>query len=169
MKIFVINGYATAGKDTFCYYVQDCARQDGVIDIHIMSTIDNIKQLAMDMLGWNGEKNEKSRKMLCNLKNLLTEWNDLPYQNISKMIHNLYIQDATALFIHCREPEEIQRFVDDFKAETIFIDRKTDTKFNNDADKNVENYSYDYIIDNNHTKEDLYFAAKEFYNNHIKN
>ena len=71
--------------------------------------------------------------------------------------------DDWAIFIDCREPKEIQKFVDRLGAKTIFIDRKIeDYNASNHADANVENFEYDIVINNNGTLEDLAAAAMNF-------
>ena len=61
-----------------------------------------------------------------------------------------------------REPEEIIRAVKEFDAKTILVVRDT-VKYitSNMADKNVFNYDYDYVIQNNGTITDLKQKAKE--------
>ena len=65
-------------------------------------------------------------------------------------------------FIYCREPEEIQKYVDFFHAITVLIDRKNVDliSLSNDADKAVLNYHYDYIIENNGSFEVLRESAE---------
>lgn len=68
-------------------------------------------------------------------------------------------------FIYCREPEEIQKYVDFFHAITVLIDRgNVDfvdlTSLSNDADKAVLNYRYDYVIENNDSFEVLRESAE---------
>lgn len=67
------------------------------------------------------------------------------------------------IFIHCREPKEIQKFVERKGAITLFITRPEINPIQtNDADANVCNYSYDYYISNDGTIDDLKEKAQEF-------
>ena len=59
------------------------------------------------------------------------------------------------IFIHCREPEEIARFVKDLGAKTLLIKRNTGEIYLNHADLKVENYQYDYTIENNGTLDEF--------------
>ena len=73
--------------------------------------------------------------------------------------------EESVYFIYCREPEEIQKYVDFFHAITVLIDRgNVDfvelTRLSNDADKAVLNYHYDYIIENNDSFEVLRESAE---------
>ena len=77
-----------------------------------------------------------------------------------------YINDsfeANALFIDIRDPKDIKRAVKLFDAETILIRNSKAKKIKtNHADRNVEKYKYDYIIENNGTLEQLGKVAKIF-------
>jgi len=67
-------------------------------------------------------------------------------------------------FIDCREPYEIQKFVDKYKKKciTILLKREDREVPDNDADKNVANFNYDFIIENNGNKKDLEKEAIKF-------
>jgi len=67
------------------------------------------------------------------------------------------------LFVHSREPEEIKRFVEDFNAITVFIDRaQNDVEYSNHADEKVKNYEYDFIISNDSSLSQLQTNARLF-------
>ena len=76
--------------------------------------------------------------------------------------HNIP-ENRIVFFIHTREPEEIKRFKDDYGAVTLLI-KKNDVveNFSNTSDKNVDNYEYDFIIENNGTLEELEQKAIDF-------
>ena len=170
MKIVVINGFPLSGKDTF---VNFCIHNMSVLNKGMgfnLSTIDPIKSIAIN-LGWDGLKTDKDRKFLSDLKKLLTEWNDIPYKaTYSKMntIYNRLInqkvpEDKIIFFVHSREPEEIKRFKEDFGAKTLLVKKDNiDKEFSNESDKNVNNYEYDFIIENNGTLEELEQKAIDF-------
>lgn len=165
--VIICNGTKEVGKDTFCSFVQDIVGEDLC---EIFSTIDCVKEIAR-ICGWNGEKTPRNRKFLSDLKDLLTEWNDFPFQQVSHKIEmaNLiwdsvgYSNKETIIFVMCREPQEIQKFVDAYGAKTLLIRRGDhSTNPSNHADAEVENYRYDYIVENNSTLEGLKLTAKEF-------
>ena len=128
--------------------------------------------------GWDGTKTLKNREFLSNLKDLLTEWGDVPYNKIAKEIVlfdytlNQYDIDGDKgfVFVMCREPQEIKKFVDRLGAKTVCVRRKEaeNAAVSNHADANVLDYEYDYYIDNNGTLEELKIKAQEFCN-YIKN
>lgn len=67
-------------------------------------------------------------------------------------------------FVHCREPEEIKKFVERLGAEALII-RKPDVENinqSNSSDTDVFNYTYNYTIYNEGTKEELEEKAIEF-------
>lgn len=156
-NIIIINGYGGSGKDTFVNLVSKYNK------VYNISSVDKIKEIAK-LMGWNEEKDEKSRKFLSDLKKLSTDYNDMPFINIRNAVNDFYESDKEIMFIHIREPEEIERAAKEFDAKTLFIKRDDIDKItSNYADASVENYNYDYIIDNT-TLEDLEKKAKDFYN-----
>lgn len=166
MKIYILNGKAGSGKTTFFKLIEEKCRNY----VYNYSTVDLVKKVAYGC-GWNGEKTPENRKFLSDLKDLLTEWNDVPYKDCLKEIKRITSladiydveHDDWAIFIDCREPKEIQKFVDRLGAKTIFIDRKIeDYNASNHADANVENFEYDIVINNNGTLEDLAAVAMNF-------
>ena len=72
--------------------------------------------------------------------------------------------DEVLVFVHCREPEEIAKFVREMNAITLLIRREAieNNEQSNHADAEVFNYDYDYIIENNGTLEDLEESAITF-------
>lgn len=169
MKYFIVNGFPRSGKDTF---VNCCLKELGAFG-KLISTVDFIKEIAIKC-GWNGEKTPKDRKFLSDLKDLLSNWNDVPYQKVLKEIdlfrYDLEYYDVEnngVVFIMSREPEEINRFENEIGAKSILI-RRESVEFNqqsNHADNEVLNHKYHYIIDNNGTIEQLQEKAKNFLKN----
>lgn len=172
MKYFIVNGKPRSGKDTF---VNFCLEELGAFG-KLISTVDFVKEIATKC-GWNGEKTLKHRKFLSDLKDLLTEWDDVPYKktileaDLFRFDLEYYdVENSGVIFIMSREPEEISRFEKELGAKSILIKRDT-VEFNkqsNHADSEVLNHKYHYIIDNNDTLEKLKIKAKEFCN-YIKN
>lgn len=115
---------------------------------------------------------------MSDLKDILTEWDDIPVRDIKRRIlefigpvENLgYNTDKIIFFIHTREPKELQRFKDEFGAKTLLIQRPSveNNEQSNHADKEVMNFNYDYIIDNDGTLEDLQKKADSFIINILK-
>ena len=157
--VFILNGSGGCGKDTFGLF---CAKYSKY-GIRHCSTVDPIKQAALRM-GWDGNKDEKGRKFLSDLKDLCTEAFDTSFNYIKEQIEDADFNDIEYLFVDCREPKEIDKLVSHFGAKTIYIDasKRVPQINSNHADANVSNYVYDYYINNNGTIEDLQELAKGF-------
>lgn len=154
-KIVIINGYPESGKDTFINYCSQYAKVKNI------STVDRVKE-ALKILGWDGKsKTPEVRKALSDMKDISTKLFNGPFNYVTleaKVAHNTEI-----VFIHCREPEEIDKLKNALGAATLLIDRvKSDRQITNHADQKVYNYSYDYIVDNNDTLDMLKLHAKLF-------
>ena len=157
-KVFVINGVGTSGKGEFVSrlgkYIPTCG----------YSIVDLPKQAAK-VLGWDGGKTEKDRKFLSDIMDLSDNYNDAPFRDVASIVSdfkNNYIE-ADVLVVDMRDPKDIARAVKTFGAETILIHKPDVKKIkSNHADANVENYKYDYIIENDGTLEQLDMMAKFF-------
>ena len=166
MQVVVINGAPTAGKDAF---VKLC--QKYLLWCGNFSTVDFVKEIAA-VCGWDGTKTPENRAFLSNLKDLLTEWKDVPYNKVEQAVYRYegeakiydFDSDDVLCFIHCREPQEIQKFVDRLGAKTLLIRRPEieSNKQSNHADAGVFNYNYDYTIVNDGTLLDLEKKAVNF-------
>lgn len=156
-NIVVINGTGGCGKDTFIKLISKYKR------VYNFSSIDKVKEIAR-IIGWDGTKDEKSRKFLSDLKNLTKEYNDMPYNCTKEAIEEFKNSDCEIMFIHIREPEEIKRIVDTFGAKTLFIKRENLNDItSNSSDGRVSKYKYDYSILNT-TLEEYEKKACEFIN-----
>lgn len=166
-KIIILNSKGGAGKDTFFGF---CKEILGDCTYHI-STVDCVKDLAMQ-LGWNGEKTLRDRRGLSNLKDLMTMWGDIPYQDVKTEIGDIICEWKAAseefgvIFVDCREPDEILRFNQELGAQSLLIVRDNlPTNYGNHADDGVFDFEYDYVIDNNGSLDDLREAANTFIDN----
>lgn len=156
-QIFIINGSGGVGKDTFC---EKCGHYT---DVKVVSSIDLVKHFATEM-GWSGQKTPRNRRFLSDLKDLLTAYNDLPFKDIKQKV-NEFKQDTDNmfLFIHIREPEEIERAKKEFGAHTVLVVNDNVLGiYSNHADGRVLEYDYDDVIDNSGTLEELEQEAKRF-------
>lgn len=151
-----MNGTGGSGKDS----LQDfCGKY---APIRSISTVDKVKE-AYTLLGWDGTKSEQHRKALSDIKDIGTKNLDHPYQYIKSEVEKFRASNDEIMFIHSREPEEIDRFVKSFGCITVLIRNKNVKPIaSNHADRDVENFKYDYIVDNNGTLDDLDFMAKTF-------
>ena len=155
-KVVIINGYNGVGKDTFVDYVGKYRK------VMNYSSISAIKDIAI-LAGWKGSKEEKDRKFLSDLKLLCSSYSDLPMKAMEEKYKYFLTTNAEYLFLHIREPQEIELAQKKFDAITVLITNERVPQIkSNYADANVYNYIYDYYIDNSETFENLEEAAKLF-------
>lgn len=155
--VIVINGAGGVGKDTLCSLAKSEFRIDNI------SSISPIKKIAK-MCGWNGKKDDKSRKFLSDLKLLCVEYNDYP----TVWAYNKYLSflesEDDIMFVHIREPEEIAKFVEKTggAAKTLLVrggERMKKQNYGNVSDDGVEAYDYDYYFLNDKSLDE---AKREF-------
>ena len=175
VKVVVINGMPMSGKTTFeelCQKICDPFakepgfEKDSILCVDICSTVDFVKIVAKQC-GWDETKDLKNRKFLSDLKDLLTEWNDVPFKKIQSRI-NVRAKSFAAVdwlvFVDCREPAEIQKLKERLNATTVLIRRESveNNETSNHADARVFEYDYDLIIYNNSDIIDLEKKAEKF-------
>ena len=142
----IINGAGGVGKDALC---ELAAKHFSVENI---SSITPIKEIA-SQCGWDGSKDDKSRKFLADLKALSVGYNDYPTTWCAERYEAFLKSEKEILFIHIREPEEIAKLVSRTggAAKTLLVragERMKRGAYGNSADDCVENYSYDYYFVN---------------------
>ena len=144
-QVFVINGPGGVGKDTLC------AMAAKHFKVKNVSSITPIKEIATQC-GWGGEKTDRARKFLADLKALTVEYNDYPTKWITKEYEDFLSSDEEIMFVHIREGAEIRKFVEatDGRAITLLVrggerlSRNRGNKaYGNAADDEVEQYAYD--------------------------
>ncbi len=155
--VLVINGAGGVGKDTLCDMAAKSFKVDNI------SSITPIKDVAR-LFGWNGSKDDRSRKFLADLKKLTVEYNDYPTLWLKEKYNEFLLSDNEILFVHIREPEEIAKFVraTGGAAKTLLVrggGRMAKRQYGNAADDSVENYEYDYYFINDKTLDE---AEREF-------
>ena len=158
-KVYVTNGSAENGKDSFADFVGK------YISTYKYSSIDLVKEMFEVVGVSKKEKTEKKRRLWSDGKDLLTEYDDIPFKDVASIVTDFKNNkiEAEVLLIDIREPEEIARAVETFGAETILIrNPRVDKIESNHADRDVENYKYDYIIENDGTLEQLDKVVKLF-------
>lgn len=158
-QVYIINGSGGVGKTTFALMTKEIIEQttENNRTVTNFSSVDKVKEIA-SIIGWNGEKGEKDRKFLSELKKLTTEYNDMSFKSVSNKYDDFMLNENNSqiLFLHIREPEEIARAAKAFNAKTLLIkSNRIEHITSNQADANVFNYDYDYIVNNDGTIEDL--------------
>lgn len=163
-QIFILNGTAGAGKDTFANILGEC------IPTKHISSITPVKEVAK-VLGWSGDKTPEYRSFLCDTKKYLNSKGDFIWNYLDAQVEDFRKDDKTrVLLIDIREPEEIEEAAKRYGAKTILITKIKDfsnwdwaiTRYTNSADYNVHNYNYDYTIYNTGTLNELKYFAENF-------
>ena len=161
--VIVINGAGGVGKDTLCEFAE---KHFKVMNV---SSITPIKEIAA-MCGWQGEKTDKARKFLSDLKALSIEYNDYPTLWATERYKDFLESDYEIMFLHVREGEEIAKFVraTDGRAKTLLVrggSRMTKANYGNVSDDMVENYPYDFYFVNDKSLEEAERDFVEFLKN----
>ena len=156
-KVIVLNGVAQCGKDTFANGIKSRCSDNGY-GYSLVSSVDLVKDM-LELAGISRHrKTDKDRKLMSDLKDILTYHSDIPFKDVVSKINRLEIPDINSIFVvMCREPEEIQKFKDYYRHScvTIIINRDKLKVPNNHADRGVEGFQYDIRVSNNGTKDDL--------------
>ena len=143
--VIVINGRGGVGKDTLC---DAAALRYKVMNV---SSITPIKNIALAN-GWDGGKDAKSRKFLSDLKQLFTEYNELPTIYLYNCYEEFMAGDGELMFVHIREPKEIDKFKERIptRCVTLLVEREQmSADWGNASDDEVNCYEYDYVYQNN--------------------
>lgn len=164
--IIVINGKGGVGKDTLCRIAGE------YFNVQSISAIDPIKEMARKHLHWDNDKSDKGRKLLSDLKAISIQYDDAPNAYLVSKAYDFMEPDnpSQILFIHIREPEEIDKFMHSISlratcpVKTVLVrsDKLGKERYGNDSDDNVENYVYDYCFNNNGTLEEAEPAFIKF-------
>lgn len=157
-KIVIINGSGGVGKDTFVEFCSEFA------NVKNISSVDKVKEAAKILVNWNGEKDEKGRKFLADLKQISIDYNNYPMTYIKEQADEFKKNDGQdIMFIHIREINEIEKVKELLNAKSLLITSNRVAKIlTNSADANVDQFNYDYYIKNDGTLEELKEKAKSF-------
>lgn len=173
LQVIIINGRPGSGKTTFENF---CQEKLGEPFCQMRSTVDKIKELAREG-GWKGGKELRDREFLSDLKDLFTEYNDMPLNDICNFLKGweqelqMYGVEKRQhiLFVDDREPEHIERLRNKLKEMgvaviTVLIRRPgdEDMEVSNHADAEVFEYDYDYTVFNRGSLEKFKNIAEQF-------
>lgn len=166
-NIFIINGFPTSGKNEFTKFCKEILeekyKEQGTV---CTSIVDATKDMAYEMGLWDGGKTPSERKFLSGLKDLLDDYCDYSFDALQNYLKD---DDIDFLFIDMREPFDIERACLEWKEYgkvlTVLVKRtgRDETlEYSNHADKEVMNYNYNCIIENNDDLAALKVTAETF-------
>ena len=185
--IILINGCGGSGKDTFVQLVtESLLEQKTDVAVYNVSTIDPIRKIEKTLATLNGEPyiSDKNchRKACAELKKIWDEQYDGSFKYLKPILERYDImcyntEEAAVVFIHVREPHNLQRLYDahangslvphcsEWDITSVLLYGRTNPEdFDNSSDRDVENFEYEVYIDNDASKpiESLKDAAEQF-------
>lgn len=156
--ILVVNGKPRAGKDTFALLLSEYEY------VYKYSIIEKVKGIAIDC-GWKGGKTEKDRKFLADLKALTDEYDDTSFKDVMEKIE-AFVEDeieGDIFIVDMREAKDIDRIREFATVTTVYIENENVPDItSNEADANVADYDYDFVITNNGSMEDFRRVVEAF-------
>lgn len=165
-NVIIINGSATFGKNTFI------EQMSKIVKTEHFSSIDKYKKIATEYFDYTESLKSEFRDFLSALKAISIKYLDMPYFDTrNRVIDFLHSNttDAEILFLDIREPSEIEKIVETFGSDivtTVLIDNPDkECVDSNESDANVYDFTYDWIIVNDGTIDDLRDKAKILYDN----
>lgn len=158
-KVIITNGSGFSGKDTFAKMLNTYH------SVYKYSSIDIVKEMTGICGIDRNNKEEDTRKLWSDIKQLVIAYDDIPYRDVAKVVedfnNNFLPQDL--LLVDIREPEEIERAKIELNAITVLVmNQNIEHITSNNSDSRVFDYEYDYVVDNSGSLEDLEREVKKF-------
>ena len=176
-KIILVSAKARNGKDT----VAELAKQELELKgerVLICHYADLLKYICKTFFDWDGVKDDKGRTILqhvgtdvIRIKNHAPDyWVDF----IANLLWMFYDEWDYILIPDTRFPNELERMIDNFSKERIvslrinrpnFNSGMTQEQLNHSSECALDDYKFDYYIENNGTLEDLQLKVKDLLDN----
>jgi len=132
MKVLIMNGASESGKGTVVGYLKELF----TFNIEEYSSIDYVKQVAIDSFHWDEQKDTEGRNLLAAIKQLMIAYNDLPITKVIYEITQAILFKVDIFVVDIREPDEIEKLVNHCKKCKITC--HTCRVFNVKAEKKAE-------------------------------
>lgn len=159
-QVLILNGVAGAGKDTFAKLLGECAKVEKI------SIIDLSKEIAT-LAGWDGVKGDRSRQFLCDIKDLIDQYNGASFFYLQSKVAEIKAKtDCDFIIIDAREIADIEKLVATFDAISIYIKNdniKKCPKNKADLDAYYVHPIYDMVVTNNGSLYDFKRTVTETY------
>lgn len=152
MKIFYVNGVARSGKDTFVNTVKENYSR-----VHNISSVDKVKEICVSVFGWDGNKDDKGRALLSDIKSAWTKYNDGPAMEMKAYVDEVKRKEKfekhsseNIIFIMVREATEIAKMKNMMGGLSIVIERPGITACQTEKNflKDNKGFKYDITIVN---------------------
>lgn len=164
MNIICISGKARSGKDTVARLIKSRLEFEGHKTL-IIHYADYLKFICKAYFDWNGEKDVEGRTLLQYVGTDVIRANNENFwvDNVINILKLFADEWEYVLIPDCRFPNEIERIKETFyNVKTVRINRPeatldllTDTQKQHISETALDDYKFDYVIDNNETKEAL--------------
>lgn len=173
MKIFIINGLGGCGKDSF---IKFCAED---YNIAVYSTADLAKTAMKSIglykgvktfLGWVEETDKcTKRQLLSAVKDAIDKDDFVSCNYIISAISGIKdLNTFDACFIHSRQQEDIQYLQYNLDCQLVWVNREVPVCDTERRFVRENNISYDIIVDNNSSLEELRNKAISFMNQNVQ-
>ena len=176
-KVILVSAKARHGKDTVAELMKNNLESKGE-RVLICHYADLLKYICKTFFDWNGVKDDKGRTILqhvgtdvIRIKNHAPDyWVDF----IANLLWMFYDEWDYILIPDTRFPNELERMIDNFSKERIvslrinrpnFNSGMTQEQLNHPSECALDNYDFDYYIENNGTLEDLQLKVKDLLDN----
>jgi len=148
--VIIINGKSGVGKATL---VGAAAKE---LKVRNVSSIDKVKQIAKQA-GWDGQKDMPGRQFLSDLKQAMAAYDDSPNKALLQEFDAFAKGTEQVMFVHIREPKEIQKFFvttqksdvgTDIKVTSLLVTRKAALNLGLAQDDELAKFKYDSVFNN---------------------
>lgn len=112
--LVLINGHAGVGKDTFVEFCKNYAEKEKSCKVYNIHRSDAPK-MALQTLGWNGKKDEDTRKLLKEMVDFM-EKKDLLNRYLDTQLESSRAMNpcGSIVFYHVRDPEVIYSLMEKY-------------------------------------------------------
>ena len=144
MKCITISGKAGHGKDTFAANLKRDLEAKG-LRVFIFHYADYIKMIAIEVYGWNGEKDERGRSILQSLGDRLRSKNKrVIIDELIKVLKLVEDDFDIAIIADARFPIEIEALKEIWKTVSIHVNR---VNYTNNLTCNQKKHSTETALD----------------------
>lgn len=173
--LVIVNGYPRVGKDTFIELCRTKLFEQGIMNKNVSMIDETIAMIrshsAMSDFAINS-KSPEDRKLMATVHKALLDFGNGPIEALFSRFGNTE-GDAFVGFTCCREPETIERLMthaiqSGWKVSTVMVHRTTNEPIVTDADRHVNDYTYDSYIFNTGTIEQLDELVDQFLQTRLK-
>lgn len=170
-RIFLLNGFPGSGKDLFVSMVKVVTSvYEPATQVLNLSTIDPVRNFLEQEYGLDKTKKPEDRNLMAAISKALNDHpQSLKVWRLRRDIEKFAMSGGRyIIFVHLRETELYDKITGKLnwlntQVETVLVLDQTKSReaFENDSDKGVLNYKYNYTIENTVKKLDSLLAQAE--------